>query len=75
MEIKEELKKEYAEWTKKYMKAHDQIGSLLPIQTGEEIPRLVLTKELLGKFDKASKDEATALAKLRDIQEKLYQLR
>lgn len=67
METKEQLFKEHAEWAVKYEKAHERIVSLLPSMSG-------LSKESLARLKSAKKDELTALAKLWEINYKLYKL-
>jgi len=79
METREQLLKEHTEWTVKYVKAHERVVSLLPpckeIREGEEPPVWIPTMESLAEFESAKKDEETALAKLREIMEKLSQIR
>ena len=79
METKEELMKEYAKWTAKYIKADEYLKSLLPpvvdLYKGEKLQPFILTEESLAEFERAEKDVETALNKLREILEKLSQLR
>ena len=79
METKEELMKEYAKWTAKYIKADEYLKSLLPpvvdLSKGEKLQPFILTEESLAEFERAEKDVETALNKLREILEKLSQLR
>lgn len=74
-ETKEQLHKEHAEWTVKYMQAHERVSDMLERcwekRVGEELPVWILTKESLADLDSAIKDEAIALDKLREVMHKL----
>jgi len=78
MDIKEQLHKEHAELTVKYMHAHERVSAVLKrcfeIREGEELPVWTLTRESLAEFDRAIKDEGIALDKLREIAHKLGEL-
>lgn len=75
MDIKEQLHKEHAEWTVKYVEAHERVSAVLAhcweTRVGEKLPVWILTKESLAELDSAIKDEGTALDKLREIAHKL----
>ena len=73
METEEELRHQFTEWTVKYVKANEHLNSLLP-STDLSQP-LLITPELLDEFTRAQEEVETALAKQREIIEKLSQLR
>ena len=79
METREQLLKEHAEWTVKYVKADEHLKSLLPpiadLSKGEKLQPFIPTEESLAEFSSAERDINTALTKLREIMEKLSQLR
>jgi len=79
METKEELLKEHAKWTVKYVKADEHLKSLLPpvadLSKGEKLQPFIPTEESLAEFSRAEEDVKTALNKLREILEKLSELR
>ena len=78
MGTKEQLCAEHAEWTAKYMRAHDRVSALLArcweVRVGEELPVWVLTGESLTALDSAIKDEGITLDKLRETAHKLQEL-
>lgn len=79
METREQLLKEHAEWTVKYVEADKRLKALLPpvadLSKGEKLQPFIPTKESLAEFSRAEEDVKTALAKLREILDKLSQLR
>lgn len=79
METREELLKEHTEWTVKYVNADKHLKDLLPpvanLSAGEKLQPFIVTEESLAEFESAEKDVETALNKLREIREKLSQLR
>jgi len=79
METREELMKEYTKWTVKYVNADKKLKDLLPVvadvSRGEKLQPFIITEESLAEFERAEKDVETALNKLREIREKLSQLR
>jgi hypothetical protein len=74
METKEELLKQYTEWTIKEVEAQKRLDSLLPNLEKEAIPTIVLTSELITQFKKAEKELNNATAKLGEILQKLWKL-
>ena len=78
METKEQLRREYVEWTVNLVEAHKRFESLLPsveqIRDLEEPPSWVFTEELVAECEKAQKDEEKALAKIHEIVDKLSKL-
>ena len=79
MSTKEQLLKEYTEWTVKYVKADERLKSLLPhvseVSRGEEFQPFIPTEESLAEIANAEEDVNTARGKLREILDKLSELR
>ena len=79
METKEELLKEHAKWIVNYVEADKRLKDLLPpvsnLSRGEKLQYFIVTKESLDEFASAEKDVKNALTKLREIREKLSELR
>jgi hypothetical protein len=73
VETEEELKRQFTEWTVKYVKANEYFNSLLP--SADLSQPFLITPELLDEFTRAQKEVETALTKQREIIEKLSQLR
>ena len=79
METRERLLEQQAGWTVKYGEADKCIKDLLP-QVSDSSDRQdqkewVPTKEYLAALEKAERDINRALAKLRQIGEKLHKLK
>ena len=77
METREQLTKQHAEWTVKYVIAHERFMSLLPgcnVEEGKELPVWTLTKESLAEIESAMKEEEQAMHKLHEIMEKCSKL-
>jgi hypothetical protein len=78
MEEKEYLLEELRKWTVEYEKAREAFNELLPnpvdVSLGEKLGRIVITEELLDKYDEAEKRMDDALAKRREVMEKLREL-
>ncbi|MBA7706740.1 hypothetical protein ES703_115597 [subsurface metagenome] len=79
METKEELMREHSRWTVKYVNADKHLKELLPpvanLSELEKMQPFIITEESLAEFERAGRDVETALNKLREIREKLSQLR
>lgn len=71
MTTKQELLKQYKEWTIKQVKAQEYFYSLLPDEKGGEIPTFVLTLEYIAQIEKAEKELFNATSRVRDILQKL----
>ena len=70
----EELRK----WTVEYEKAREAFNELLPnavdVSLGEKLGRIVITEELLDKYDEAERRMNNASAKRREVMEKIREL-
>ena len=77
MDTKEQLRAEHAEWTVKYVQAHELVSDLMgrcwEVRAGEELPVWVLTRESLATLDSAIENEGIALDKLRETAHKLQE--
>ena len=78
MDTKERLHSEHAEWTIKYVQAHEQVSALIKrcweVREGENLPVWILTGESLTELDRAIENEAIALDKVREISHKLQEI-
>ena len=78
MKTRDELLREHTKWTINYVKADQYLKSLLPpvadLSKGEKLQAFVLTEESLAEFERAEKEVETALTKLREILDKLWEL-
>ncbi|MFC2067400.1 hypothetical protein ACFLTP_00035 [Chloroflexota bacterium] len=77
METKEQLTKQHAEWTVRYMMARKRFMSLLSgcnIGKGKETPIWTLTKKSLTEIESVMKDEEQAMHKLHEIMKKCSKL-
>lgn len=79
METREQLLKELAEWTVKYVEADKGLKTLLPtwanLSKGEELQQFIPTKESLAEYSKAVDEVKATLTKQREILDKLSELR
>ena len=75
---KEELFKEHAEWTRRYVEADDRFKALLPkvanLSIGEKLEPWIPTPEILAKIDNAEKEVNEAQEKLREIRHEISKL-
>ena len=74
MKTKEQLLKEHAEWTVKYMQAHEHIGELL--STIRELPEQESMEKLISiwtQLEWAQTNLDMAWVEMLEIQEKLSQ--
>ena len=78
MKEKEYLLEELRKWTVEYEKAREAFNELLPnvvdVSSGEKLGRIVITEELLDKYDEAERRMNDASAKRREVMEKLREL-
>ena len=78
MKEKEYLLEELRKCTVEYEKAREAFNELLPnavdVSLGEKLGRIVITEELLDKYDEAERRMNDASAKRREVMEKLREL-
>jgi hypothetical protein len=78
MKEKEYLLEELRKWTVEYEKAREAFNELLPnvvdVSLGEKLGRIVITEELLDKYDEAERRMNDVSAKRRKVMEKLREL-
>jgi hypothetical protein len=78
MKEKELLLEELRKWTVEYEKAREAFNKLLPnavdVSLGEKLGRIVITEELLDKYDEAERRMNDVSAKRREVMEKIREL-
>lgn len=78
MSMKEQIFKDYIDWTKKYIEAHRSVKSFLPPVTkpakGDKLTKWIPTARSLAEFENAKEEEEAALTKLQEIRDHLRRL-
>jgi len=78
MSYREELFKEYAEWTTKWVEAEERYKALLPqakdASKGEKLEYWVPTKESLAELEKIEIEIKEAQDRLREVREEIANL-
>ncbi len=78
MSMKEQILKDYVDWTRKYIEAHKSVKSFLPPTTrltkGDKLIEWIPTAKSLAEFENAKNDEEAALTKLQEIRDHLWRL-
>lgn len=78
MPMKEQILKDYVDWTRKYIEAHKLVKSLLPPVTrltkGDKLRKWIPTAKSLAEFENAKNEEEAALIKLQEIRDHLWRI-
>ncbi|UCE97982.1 MAG: hypothetical protein JSV74_01255 [Dehalococcoidia bacterium] len=76
--MKEQILKDYVDWTRKYIEAHKSVKSFLPPTTrltkDDKLIKWIPTAKSLAEFENAKNDEEVALTKLQEIRDHLWRL-